>query len=402
METTLSLPVKRWLEHVRVLAEEIGPRGPTQEGERRGALYAKEQLERLGLQPQWETFRSARSIFHPHLLGAALMLLAFILFPLGGRVTAALAALLSFTVLINEVLELSFRDNLFRWLVPKGQSQNVYAILPPQGEHRGDLILVGHVDSQRTPLIFKNRTWVKIYDRFTFVAFASFILQAILYTLAAIFGWGWAWYPTIFTAICAVLLAAMCIQADLTPFTAGANDNATAVGMVLTLTEEFIRQPLQHTRLWAVISGCEEVQHYGMIDFYKRHLSELKSPRAVVFEMLGCAGPAWVTREGIVVPFHSDPQMVALAERLSADNPHWGAYPAKISGGNSELSDAVRFGVPAITFFGLTREGEAPYWHQRQDTFDKMNPTVMEKTWQLVHAFIRHLDQENLSDASLP
>lgn len=392
--TTISVPVKQWLEHVRVLAVDIGPRGPTREGERRGALYAKEQFERLGLQPHWETFRSARSIFHPHLIGSLLMLLAFILFPLGGRLTAAIAAALSILVLVNEVLELSFRDNLFRWIVPKGESQNVYALLPPQGEHRADLILVGHVDSQRTPLIFKNRTWVKIYDRFTFVAFATFILQAILYTLAAIFGWSWVWYVTILTAICALLLAAMCIQADRTPFTAGANDNATAVGMVLTLTEELLRQPLQHTRVWAVITGCEEVQHYGMIDFYKRHLYELKSPRAVVFEMLGCAGPAWVTREGIVVPFHSDAKMVALAEQLSAENPQWGAYAAKISGGNSELSDAVRFGVPGITFFGLTPDGEAPYWHQVEDTFDKMNPEVMEKTWQMVFNFIRRLDSE--------
>lgn len=394
MDTFPSSPVKRWLEHVRVLAVDIGPRGPTREGERRGALYAKEQFEQMGLQPQWETFRSARSIFHPHLMGAILMLVAFVLFPLGGRLSAALAALISILVLVNEVLELSFRANLFRWLVPKGESQNVYAILPPQGEHRADLVLVGHVDSQRTPLIFKNRTWVKLYDRFTFLTFATFILQAILYTLAAIFGWSWVWYVTIFSAFCALLLAAMCIQAERTPFTAGANDNATAVGMVLTLTEELLRQPLQHTRVWAVVTGCEEVQHYGMIDFYQRHLSELKNPRAVVFEMLGCAGPAWVTREGIVVPFHSDPQMVALAERLSSESPDWGAYPASISGGNSELSDAVRFGVPGITFFGLAPDGEAPYWHQRGDTFDKLKPEIMEKTWQMVQAFVRCLDEE--------
>lgn len=400
MESTIPSSVRRWLEHVRVLAVDIGPRGPTREGERKGALYAKEQFEKMGLQPRWETFRSARSIFHPHLLGAILMLVAFLLYPLGGRWTAAFAALLSIFVLINEVLELSFRENFFRWVVPKGESQNVYALLNPQGEHRFDLILVGHVDSQRTPLIFKNRAWVKIYDRFTFIAFASFLLQAILYSLGAIFGWNWVWPPTVVSAICAVLLAAMCIQADLTPFTAGANDNATAVGMVLALAEELRNQPLEHARVWAVITGCEEVQHYGMIDFYRRHLNEFESPHAVVFEMLGCAGPAWVTREGIVVPFHSDSRLVALAERLSAENPHWQAYPAKISGGNSELSDAVRFGVPAITFFGLTPDGEAPYWHQREDTYDKMNPDVMARTWQMVTAFIRHLDREGVSGAS--
>lgn len=384
--------VNRWLEHVRVLAEDIGPRGPTREGERQGAEYVRSTFEKMGLIPRWEKFRSARSIFHPHLLGAVLLIIAFIIYPLGDRLTAWLAAALTILVLVSEVQELGFQNNLFRMLVPKGESQNVFSVIPPAGEHRQDLILVGHVDSQRTPLIFRSPAWVKIYDKFTMVAFITFIAQAIFFLLGAIFQWGWVWYASIPAAVCALLLMAMCLQADATPFTAGANDNATAVGLVLTLAEELQKQPLQHTRVLAVVTGCEEVQHYGMIDFYKRHRAELRNPYAVVFEMLGCAGPAWTTREGIIVPFKSDPKMVELAERLARENPEWGAYPASISGGNSELSDAVRFKVPAITFFGLKRDGEAPYWHQKEDTFDKMNVEVMKKTWMMVWKFIQVMD----------
>lgn len=54
---------------------------------------------------------------------------------------------------------------------------------------------------------------------------------------------------------------ALCIEADRTPFTAGANDNASAVGLVLTLAEALVKQPLQHTRVWLACTGCEEVQH---------------------------------------------------------------------------------------------------------------------------------------------
>lgn len=385
--------VKRWLEHIYALAVEIGPRGPTREGERKGAEYVRTQFEKLGLIPRWEKFKSARSIFHPHLLGAILLLVAFGLYPLAGRVSAAVAALLTILVLISEVQELSFRNNLFRMLVPKGESQNVFTVIPPAGDHQRDVILVGHVDSQLTPLIFRTPTWVKVYDKFTMIAFITFIGQAIFFTLGAVFSWSWTWYAGIPAAICALLLAAMCLQADATPFTAGANDNASAVGLVLTLAEEFKNQPLQNTRLLAVVTGCEEVQHYGMIDFYQRHRAEMKNPYAVVFEMLGCAGPAWTTREGIIVPFKSDPKLVQIAERLAAENPQWEAYPASISGGNSELSDAVRFHVPAITFFGLKRDGEAPYWHQREDTFDKMNPVIMERTWQMVWAFLQAVDK---------
>lgn len=385
--------VAAWLGHVRALAEGIGARGATREGERKGSEYAKAQFEGMGLTPVWESFRGARSIFHPHLLGSVLMLLAFAVYPLGGRVTAAVAAALSVLVVVSEVQELSFRDNLLRRLVPKGESQNVYSVIAPKAEHSGDLVLVGHVDTQRTPLIFRSRRWVKAYDRFTMIVFVTFVAQVLLYALGAILSWGWVWYATIPTAVCAVLLAAVCLEADSTPFTAGANDNATGAGIVLTLAEALARNSLKHRRVFAVVTGCEEVQHYGMIDWYRRHRTELKNPKAIVFEMLGCAGPAWGTREGIIVPFRSDPELAGMAERLAAAHPEWEAYGCKISGGNSELADAVRFKVPGITIWGIGRDGEAPHWHQRGDTFDKMNPDVMEHAWDLTWALVQELDR---------
>lgn len=386
--------IASWLSHIRALAVDIGPRGATRAGERQAALYAQTQLKEMGLQPKWETFLSARSIFHPHLLGSILMLVAFILFPLGGQITAIVAALLSIFVLVNELLELSFVNNVFRMIIPKGQSQNVWAVIPPAGEHRRDLVLVGHLDSQRTPIIFSTQRWVDIYDRFTMVTFACFIVQAIIYSLAIFVQIPWAWYASIPAAVCAVLLAAMCLQAEATPFTAGANDNASAVGMLLVLAKEYAAQPLEHTRIFAVCTGCEEVQHYGMIDFYTRHIKELINPTALVFEMIGCSGPAWLTKEGIIVPFKADPNLVQMAERLAQEHPEWGAYPAVTSGGNTEMADALRCKIPAITLTGMTKEGISPYWHQLADTFDKMRPEVMEKTWSMTQAMIERLDGE--------
>ena len=124
---------------------------------------------------------------------------------------------------------------------------------------------------------------------------------------------------------------AMCIQADRTPFTAGANDNASAVGLVLTLAETLRNTPLRHTRVWLACTGCEEVQHYGAIDFFRRHRDALKQPTAIAFEMLGCAGPSWLTREGIIVPFRADPGLVNLAEEIAAQHPELDAYPARLA-----------------------------------------------------------------------
>lgn len=392
-QPTSNLPqVSTWLRHVKALAVDIGPRGSTREGEREGAEYARAQLQQLGLQPVWESFQSAKSIFLPHLIGGLLMLAAFLIHPLGRTTGAVISALLSLVVLVTEVQELGFQDNLYRRILPKGESQNVHAVIAPSGEHQQDVVLVGHLDSQRTPFIFRSHKHVKMYDNFTTLAFITFLAQAALYSLSIFVSWGWIWYATIPTAICALLLAAMCFEADTTPFTAGANDNATAAGMVLTLAEHYSKNPLKHTRILAVCTGCEEVQHYGMIDFYKRHRAELKDPKALVFEMLGCAGPAWQTKEGIVVPFKADADLLGMVEKLAGEHPEWGAYPTSISGGNTEMADAVRFKVPAIAFNGMTRDGVTPYWHQIGDTFDKMEPEVMERTWNFVTALIERLD----------
>ena len=147
----MSVQVQKRLDHIRTLAVDIGPRGPTTEGERLGAAYCATALRQLGLAPQVEGFTSARSIFQPHLLTAAALLLAFALYPLAGRASAALAALISLVALVSDLLELSFIDNPLRRIVAKGPSQNVVATIAPAAEHRQDLVLIGHIDTQRTP-----------------------------------------------------------------------------------------------------------------------------------------------------------------------------------------------------------------------------------------------------------
>jgi hypothetical protein len=382
----------RWLAHVRYLAETIGARGPTTDGERRGSEYCRQTLADLGLPARLEGFAGAWSIFRPHVYFALAMLLAFALYPLGGRVGAGVAAALASTALVSELLELSFVGNPLRWLVRKGPSQNAVATLDPAGEHRQDLVLLGHVDTQRTPIFFRTPRWVSVYQNYTTVAFVLFAAQVVLYWLGTVTQWAWIWPASIPCALCALTMVAFFYHADRTPFTAGANDNATAAGLLLALAEHLRAEPLQHTRVWFACTGCEETQHYGAIDFYRRHRGELLRPTSVVFELYGCDGPAWLTQEGIVVPFHADPALVALAEELSGAHPEWGAYPVQIRGGNTEMADALRAGIPAITLTGQGPHGEMPYWHQAADTFDKLDPQVMERAYAFAWAFIRALD----------
>ncbi len=82
-----------------------------------------------------------------------------------------------------------------------------------------------------------------------------------------------------------------------------------------------------------------------------------------------------------------------LAEKLSAEHPEWGAYGAEIKGGNTEMADGLRQGIPSITLTGLTRKGKAPYWHTLHDTCDKMDPEFMARAYDFITTYIRSLDQ---------
>lgn len=395
--------IARWQQHIEALAGGIGPRGSTTPNERRAADYCARIYAGLGLTPSIETFRSATSGYLPHLYIAIGVLLAFVVYPLAGQASADAAAIISVLSVLSEVLEMLFKPNPARWLLPKSDSQNVVVSLPPAGDHRQDLILIGHLDTNRTPLIFSSTFWVDFWRITVPIMFASFCLQAALYITGAVTGWHWVWSVSIFSAASAVLLLLMTAQAGFTPYSAGANDNASGASMVLTLASYLTQNPLEHTRVWFVNTGCEEVKHYGAIDFFERHMSEFVNPHALVFEMLGRDGPAWLEHEYILPGFgyRPDPSMVELVQQLLEADSSLTCHPTRVTGGHTEMADALRMGIPALTFIGigpagtpLGYSGPPLYWHQRDDTPDKMDPVVMTRAFALADAFIRALDQQ--------
>lgn len=391
--------VTRWLTHVRVLAEEIGPRGPTTSGERRALDYCAGVLSACGLRTGEDRFTSTGSVFRPHLVAAIAILVAYALYPVALPASALVSAALVTFVMVCEVMELTLRPNPLQLVPPRRPSANVYGVLEPgpagsaatgaaQAEVMRDVILIGHVDTQRTPRIFSSPGWFLAYRIYSTVAFGTFILLIFVYGLGALFGWRWAWPVSTVAAVMAVLLVMLCLEAERSPFTRGANDNATGAGLVLALAQEFASNPLPGCRVWFVCSGCEEALHEGAKAFFAAHKHGMVEPRAVAFEMLGCAGPAWLVREGIVLPLYADRRLRALAEKVARDNPHLGAYPTSVGGGVTEMSDALLAGVPAITVMGLTRDGRAPYWHTPADAVDKMDPEIMQRNYRFVRALV--------------
>jgi len=394
--------VRLCLSHIRKLTIDIGARGSTTAGERQGAAYCQDVLQQLGYTPRVEPFSSPKSIYLPIVFTGGLMIAAFAIYPLAQPVTAWISLGLLLVAFVCQNLELAFRDNPYRWFMPTGQSQNVVASLPSHGDHRQDLVVIGHIDTHRTPIIFSTDLWVDGFRLYATTAFIVASAQIVLYLIGALSGLGWIWPVTGLGAAFGAGLIAIGVQADLSPYTAGANDNATAVATVLALARYLQEHPLQYTRVWFACTGCEEVKHYGAANFFRRHKAELVNPKALVFEMLGCDEPGYLLREGMrPASFAADPRMAGLAAQVAEAHPEFRAHPTRVDLGYTEMADALIAGVPAITVIGIGGasipvgyKGRPLYWHRVGDTLDKIDPEVLGHAWGYICEFINAVDNE--------
>lgn len=375
---------------MRALAEDIGPRGSTTSGEAQAAEYARRILEGAGLRVSVEAFTSARSAWWPSALAAALSLVAQAIFWFGGAAGAWAAAGLQALTVISGLLELNFIANPLRWLLPKGSSQNVVAVIPPSGPVERQVVLISHLDSHRTPFIFGSTARLRAFRLLTILGLLSAVANLVLYTVVAVTG-DRTWAPwTLGPAFVMLLVALVTLQADLTPYTPGANDNASGAGLVLALARRLAHEPLARTRVWTVCSGCEEVGCYGASAFVARHRRELEGAFFLVIDNVGGGDLCYVTREAMSLPYNSDAELIALADEIARRRPDLGARPRVYTIAYTEGAIGVRAGLRTLTLMGLTPEGFPPNLHRLTDTLDRVDPAALERTeafvWELLQA----------------
>lgn len=385
------------MRHLHYLADQVGPRGSTTPKEAEAADYAETVYRQLGLRPVRQPVTSARSAWHGYGLGAGIFLLAEVALLAGGRIGAAVAALMALVALVSLLLELYFTSNPLRWFLPKGPSQNVYAVIPPRGEVRQKLVIVGHLDTHRTPLVFSSRRWLFAYRWLTLVGIAAVVVNTLLYLYIVLGGPSGVRLLTIPPSGALTLFLLMSLQADSTEYSTGANDNGTGAAMVFGLAERLVETPLAHTEVWALSSGCEEVGCYGADTFLRENRDELGEAYFLTIDSVG--GPeadlTYFTRQALIYPFHSDPQMLALAGRVTDEHPELGARGVRMVGARTEGALATKHGLRSLSIVNLAKTGIVPpHWHQPSDVVENIDTGLMVRTERFTWELIQALDQD--------
>lgn len=388
------------LKHIEHLSVTIGPRGSTTAQEKAGHDYAQTVLADLGCNPRAETFQSGASVYLPFIIALALMLVAEAIFYLVGRTAnasmGALAALVLGIILsVSIALELTLRDNPLRWFASTAPSQNVIGFSAPSGEVKRRVAVMAHVDSHRTPLFWRNRQTYQGYRLLTTLAIVSLLALDVIFAIG-LFAFSAALLPIslVPAAIIAVALVVV-IQAHASPYTAGANDNASGVGVMLALAEKMKSEPLANTEVWWVATGCEEVGAYGSADFVRQHGAQFKDGAVLVIDNIGGkdTDPVYLTSEGIALPIKYPAASLAVAQAVTAAHPELRSRPATEEGAYTDAAYALMAGLSTITLLGYTKDNWIPDWHNPTDVLANVDADAVDRTERLAWALLKKLDE---------
>ncbi len=367
-------------DHIRALAVEIGPRGSGTENEQRALQYCAEVLKGMGLEVEESAFRSVASAYRPFILVSLLALAAFALsFPDFRDFALVLAAVAG----VSALLEIAFLPNPLMLLLPRRKSGNILAKVPAIRAPRRKIVLVAHVDTHRTPWIWRSPTTYKLYRVLSSLGVFAFLglpfalyFQSVLFAVLAGLG------------ILAVLL--MTLQAEMTPYTPGANDNASGVAMVLELAQYYRKAPLEETEMWFACVGCEEVGAHGARAFVRRYRDQLADARVLVIDNIAGrdTSPRYYLGETMLRPLHPPDDIIAIAEKIALEHPETYAMPFQQKGAYTDATPFHLADIPCLAVVNHRTDGWIPDWHSMTDTIDRIDDTALDRARRFIHALI--------------
>jgi hypothetical protein len=233
--------------HLRVLAEEIGPRPATTDAEAHAADYIEAVFAARGLEVERQEFSTPRTYSWAYVI--------YHVFTISAAVASGYAKLFWPALALSALSAIVMWSDLdTRWglsaLMPKGPSQNIVARNLPK-THRGErsrtVVVVAHYDSAKASLAFAPGMVKNFAATFALMKACTFAVPFMI--LAAAFPQTepadpYLWYATM--VVSAYLLVPLLINVHRELFmaaTPGANDNASGVAAMLGVMEAVVPEP---------------------------------------------------------------------------------------------------------------------------------------------------------------
>ena len=344
------------------LARHVGARRPGSAAERAGAEFISTELLEVGVKARLESFRGPSSFAWAQGAPAAMSLLGL------RKLGLALG-----------MMESDLRLEPLSRLASRRPSQNVVAEMLPAGEERRTLVLVSHLDSSRSGIMFHPALAPRLRALNTLISAAVVVRafgRARRLTAAALAG-GLG------------LLAEREILGTDVP---GANDNASGVAVATAFARELADSPLENTRLVFLATGCEESGTVGMRSFLEARRGQWED--WLFLNLDGVGAPAtlrFLPREGIGRIFDADPGLVRVCEETARDHPELGLEPAtELAGLTYDATPVMARGGRAISISAQDRT--IPNYHSAQDVPENLDGDVLARALEATRRIVAAID----------
>jgi hypothetical protein len=339
------------MEAVRVLTEEIGPRPACSGAESRAARWCGAHLADAGLEVEIESFDS-RPDAHPWIAGylaaSGVAALVMVLSPLAGFVIGTFA------------LVLYARDVDGRPLIG-GRSQRSVNVVARRGGAAPELVVVSQLDSPR------RTSFSASLGRPGLVA-----VQGLLVATPALAAGAWVAEAGDFSARRLASVAALAFvvtaiaalswrRATRAPFSAGANDCASGVEVVMRLAHRF-----DDDRIWWLFVGSGHAGQLGMHAFLEAHAVALGGARVLNLLPVGAGSVSAAFDEGAMRVRRADGALLDAAAEAGA-----GSCSYRIE--QSAAAVAIAHHRRALSLVGTT-DGSGPRHGPLGETVEDVEP----------------------------
>jgi Peptidase family M28 len=268
---------------------------------------------------------------------------AYCLLGLAGSLVAIVNPPAGFAIVlvvgVSMYLDLNARFYLVRRLFFRRASQNV--VSPgPRADAPARLFLCAHYDAARTGPFYRPRTIARFarLERLSPLPLGPFrILFWSLAALLPILGIRMAGIDSTLISVLQliptlILLfgALMLVNLELSDVVPGANDNASGVATVLSLSEELDANPPEHLDVCVLLTGGGECLMEGTRSYLRAHRKELDSATTyfLSLEAVGRGEVRYVTGEGLAISFGMDKRVIELCDAIASASDARGNHPA--------------------------------------------------------------------------
>ena len=283
--------------------------------------------------------------------------------------------------------------------------RRTWNVLAESGDPKGDrtLVILAHHDAAHAGLVFHPGIMEAFGKRFPERGGAQQHQPALLVpggggaaivALGSLLGSRWITRLGVALGVAVAGLIADIGRRQAVP---GANDNLSAVAVIIAVARALRERPVQGLRVLLVSCGSEESLQEGVIGFARRHFPDLPPDRTsfLVLDTVGSPRLVMVEAEGTLKLQPYSAELNDLIAECAADND-----VALIRGMKARSStDACmpnRYGYPTALLVSFNQYKALSNYHWPTDTADNVDYDTVAECTRLTEAVIRRIGRDGL------